>query len=296
MFSIWVYSVARRSVIPPTPAATVGTEQLLAEVTAPTTSFKDTGGAPSAPLTPLPVGSTGRWQTLPARLSVPREGAGMSWAVDPTIGARAYLYVLGGKQNATTASAGFEFLPLTLGAGGAQTPAATFTPGTLSLGAARWQLSASQATNSLSSRIPPGTTYLYVLSGLTAADVVSGVAEAAPVLTGGQLGAFTTLPSLQRAGYGNIVAGNLVFAFGGAMAQPDNSIRSGQICGPGVNACGSVVQQVPPQVVNWNAGQSMLTARYQLGATLSGAFIYVAGGTTATGPVTVTNTTEYRLW
>ena len=127
-------------------------------------------------------------------------------------------------------------------------------------------------------------------------DAFNGQHPGPPVLIGGQLGLFSTLPSLQRAGYGNIVAGNLVFAFGGSMAQPDTSIRSGEICGAGVNACGSMAQQVPPKVVNWNAGQSMLTARYQLGATLSGAFIYVAGGTTATAPLTVTNTTEYRLW
>ena len=87
-----------------------------------------------------------------------------------------------------------------------------------------------------------------------------------------------------------------MFAFGGAMGQPDNGILSGEICGPGVGGCGPVAQQVPPGIANWNAGQSMRVARYQLGATLSGAFIYVAGGTTATGPLTVTNTTEYRLW
>ena len=103
----------------------------------------------------------------------------------------------------------------------------------------------------------------------------------------------TALPGLQRAGYGNIVAGNLVFAFGGAMGQPDTGIVSGEICGAGVGGCGPVASQVPPKVANWNAGQTMGTARYQLGATLSGAFIYVAGGSTGAG---VTNTTEYRLW
>lgn len=277
----------------PTPAATVGTEQLIAEVNAPTTSFKDTGAAPLSSQTPLPVGSTGRWHTLAARLSIPREGAGVTWAMDPADATQAYLYVLGGKQNATTATATYELLALTLGAGGSQTPAASFTPGGSSLGSARWLLAASQATNTLSSRIPVGTTYLYVLSGLTAAGSISTVAEAAPVLAGGQLGTISALSSLQRAGYGNIVAGNLVFAFGGAMAQPDNGILSGEICGAGVNACGPVAQQVPPKIVNWNAGQTMARARYQLGATLSGAFIYVAGGSTATG---VTNTTEYRLW
>lgn len=278
----------------PTSAATVGSEQLLAEVNAPATSFKDLGAAPLSPQTPLPVGSTGRWHTLTPRLSLPREGAGVTWAVDPADAAKAYLYVIGGRQSGTTASAGFEFLPLALGATGSQTPAASFTAGALPLGAARWQLTASQATHTLSSRIPAGTTFLYALSGLTAGGSISNVAEAAPVLAGGQLGAFTALPGLQRAGYGNIVAGNLVFAFGGAMAQPDNGILSGEICGPGVGGCGPVAQQVPPGIANWNAGQTMRTARYLLGATLSGAFIYVAGGSTSGGAVT--NTTEYRLW
>ena len=224
---------------------------------------------------------------------MPREGPGVTWAMDPADATRAYLYVLGGKQGGTTAAASIEFLPLTLGAAGAQTPAGAFTPGTVPLGSARWQLTASQATNTLSSRIPAGTTFLYALSGLLGAGGISNVAEAAPVTAGGQLGAFAALPNLQRAGYGNIVAGNLVFAFGGGMAQPDNGIVSGEICGAGVNACGPVAQQVPPKVVNWNAGQTMRTGRYQLGATLSGAFIYVAGGSTSSG---VTNSTEYRLW
>lgn len=277
-----------------TPGATVGTEQLIAEVTAPTTSFKDLGGAPMSPQTPLPVGSTGRWQVLPARLSMRREGPGVTWALDPGDATKAHLYVLGGRQSPMAATASYEFLTLTLNPDGSQTPAASFTSGTATLGSARWQLAASQATNALSSRIPAGTTYVYALSGVSAAGGITSSADAAPVLAGGQLGTVTALQALQRAGYGNIVAGNLVFAFGGAMAQPDTGVTSGEICGPGVSGCGPMSQQVPPGIANWNAGQTMLTARYRLGATLSGAFIYVAGG--STGASVATTSTEYRLW
>jgi hypothetical protein len=40
----------------------------------------------------------------------------------------------------------------------------------------------------------------------------------------------------------------------------------------------------------------MLTPRYLMGGTLSGAYIYVAGGVTVASPLTLTKTTEYRLW
>lgn len=275
------------------PGATVGTEELVAEVMAPATSYLDVGSAPLSPQRPLPVGSTGRWQAL-ATLGTPREGPGVSWGLDPGDATRAHLYVVGGRQSASAATASYEFLTLTLGAGGRQTPAMAFTPGGGALGQPRWQLSVSQATNALSSRIPAGTTYLYALSGTAANDTIVNTAVAAPITAGGQLGTVTALSSLQRAGYGTMVAGNLVFAFGGAMAAPDNGIASGEICGAGVMSCGPMAQQVPPGIINWNAGQTMLEARFRLGATLSGAFIYVAGGSTQTA--TATTSTEYRLW
>lgn len=277
----------------PTPGATVGAEELIAEVMAPTTQFRDTGGASLSAQRPLPVGSTGRWHALPS-LATPREGAGVSWGMDPGDATKAHLYVVGGRQSSTAATSSYEFLTLTLGAGGQQTLAASFTPGSGTLGTARWQLAVSQATNALSSRIPAGTTYLYALSGSAANGMQVTSAVAAPITAGGQLGTVTSLPSLQRSGYGTVVAGNLVFAFGGALAAPDTGISSGEICGPGVVGCGPVAQQVPPNVINWNAGQTMLEPRYRLGTTLSGAFIYTVGGSTATAAAT--QSTEYRLW
>ncbi|MFZ5440031.1 MAG: hypothetical protein ACOZQL_08470 [Myxococcota bacterium] len=277
----------------PSPGAAAGTEQVIAEVNAPTTSFKDTGLAPTSTQTPLFVGSTGRWHTLAARLSAPREGPGVAWAIDPAAPTQAWLYVLGGRQSSSAASATYDRLGLTLAPNGAQTAGASVTSAS-GLGAARWQLAAAQATNALSSRIAAGTTYVYALSGLAAGGALVNTAEAAPVQAGGALGTFVALDNLQRAGYGTIVAGNHVFAFGGLQGSPDTGVVSGEICGPGVSGCGAVAQQVPPRIVNWNAGQSMRTARYRLGATLSGAFIYVAGGTTSSAAAS--SSTEYRLW
>lgn len=276
-----------------TPGATVGAEQLIAEVNAPTTSLRDRGLEPTSPQVPLPVGSTGRWTTLPARLSLPRAGAGVTWARDPGDPTRRYLYVLGGRQGASAATDTIEFLALTESASGAQAPAASFTTASQTLGTARWQLAAAQATSALNARVAPGTTYLYALSGLTAAGATTATCDAWPVQAGGQLGARTALPTgnMQRAGYGVVIAGDAVFAFGGAQAGPSDVVVSSQLCAAGVSGCGAARA---PQLSAWNAGQSMLTARYLHGTTLSGAFIYVIGGATPAAPASVS--TEYRLW
>lgn len=279
-----------------TAGAAVGTEQVIAEVNAPTTSFRDTGVAtPVSTDTPLPVGSTGKWKVV-ATLSAAREGAAVSWGLDPSDVTRAYLYVLGGRSTATTALASYELLPLTLNSDGTQTVGSGFSAGGTNLAAARWQLSASRATKDLSSRIPAGTTYLYVLSGTAAnGSTLESSAEAGLVTAGGQL-SFTALQNLNRGGYATISAGNFVFALGGNNASPDGTIAGGEICGAGVLACGPVGSQVPPKVVNWNTGQNLLTPRFLSSAALSGAFIYLAGGVTSTAPYTVTRSLEYRLW
>ncbi len=279
----------------PTAGAAVGTEQVIAEVAAPATSFTDDGSAAVVSTdTPLPVGSLGAWSTV-AHLSTPREGPGVSWGVDPADPTKAYLYVAGGRSNATTALASIELLPIALNADGTQTVAAAFQPATTSLSAARWQLGASQATAALSPSVG-GTTYVYALSGLSAAGAIVPNAEAAAVQAGGQLSAMTALSQVHRAGYGMAVAGNFVFAFGGAQGVPSPTIDSGQICGSGVLACTS--GQVAPNVANFNSnGVQMLTPRYLAGTTLSGAYIYVTGGESVAGaPPTLTTSTEYFLW
>lgn len=289
------YRVYRSAV----PGAEVGTEIVVAAVDASATRFTDTGVTePAAPGAPLAVGALGRWHTLPAALSVAREGSGVAFGRDPDDARKAYLYVLGGRTStpSVAALASYEYLPLTLGEDGSQLPdAAGFRTGTSALAAARWQVAASGATNELSSRIPAGTTYVYVLSGLDAAGAgLVQNTEAGLVAAGGDLGTFTSVgPNMARAGYASVVAANLVFAFGGSQASPDASIASGIICGPGVTGC--PLGTTAPKVANWNTGQTMLVPRYLHGGVLHGAYIYVAGGLTGS-PAAPTTSTEYRIW
>jgi hypothetical protein len=283
----------------PTAGAQVGTEEVIAEVDGSLRSFKDTGVAPIRTTRPLVVGSLGVWHTLPVTLSAPREGPGVAWAMDPSDATRAYLYVIGGRSDASAVLTSYDAIGLTLGTNGSQTPDTTrVDPGTARLAAGRWQLSANRAANDLNPRIPSGTTFIYALSGVAAngTTLVSNV-EAARVKAGGQLESFTSINpgGLLQAGYASMVVGNFVFAFGGANAAPSTTINSAEICGSG-SSCATT--RNAPEVANFNAaGVSLLTPRYLTSGTASGAFLYVAGGVRALGPpLTVTNSAEYFLW
>jgi hypothetical protein len=218
----------------------------------------------------------------------------VAWGLDPVDPARAYLYVVGGRQNGTTALASYEYLGLELNTDGSQTADATVTaPATNALGAARWQLAAARGASDLSPAIPVGTTFIYALSGVAANGTTTVMdADAAAIQAGGALGAWTSLRKVSRAGYASVVAGNFVFAFGGASAAPDTGVVSGEICATGTPGCAGA-----PNVMNFNAGQNMNVARYLMGGALSGANIYITGGVTAAGaPPTLTKSTEYRFW
>ncbi|MFZ5470558.1 MAG: hypothetical protein ACOZIN_14070 [Myxococcota bacterium] len=272
----------------------VGTEQVIAEVTS-GVQYIDSGVAPILTQNPLPIGSLGKWQPLTAALSMAREGPGVTWARDPTVANVAYLYVLGGKQANNAATNTYEYLPITLNADGSQTPAAAFVSGgTNTLSSQRWQLAAAAATNDLSPRIPAGRTFIYALSGVTAAGAVSQAPSAAEVQAGGALTTFVSLPNLGRAGYAAMVAADQVFAFGGNNASADSTINNGEICGSGNTVGQCATDPNPPRISNWNTGQNMNVARYLLAGTLHGAYIYVVGGSGSGG--TPLSSTEYRIW
>jgi hypothetical protein len=259
--------------------------RLVAELDAPTTSFTDVGAPTTSTVAPLLPGATGPWQTLPAHLSMPREGAGVTWAMDPSDPTRAYVYVFGGRQDAAHLSDTFEFLPLTLDASGAQQPSPAFTAGAVTLGRARWQLGASAATHESSSRILAGQSWLYVLSGLDVSGSVESTCEAAQVLPGGQLGALTALPPLSRAASGQVVVDDRVLVFGGE-AAPGVSTARADLCVTGATGCSGVGP--------WSAGEPMGTSRGQPGVARSGAFIYGVGGLGT--PFAATNSVEFRTW
>jgi hypothetical protein len=282
----------------PAPGGALDAEEVLAEVNAPSTSYEDLGAPTISTDRPLPIGSLGTWRTLQPKLSRRREGPGVAWGLDPAGSDTAYLYVIGGREDSTSALKSYEFLPITLNGDGSQSVAGALILGTEELGAARWQLGASFATNELSSRIAPAQTFIYALSGATAngGSTVSDV-DAALVQPGGQLGPWTSLSTLNRAGYASTVAGNFVYSFGGQNAGPSASVVSAEICGAATSGCGPLATRIPPKIANWNStGNAMSTPRHLMGGTLNGAFIYVVGGVTSIAPLTVTKSTEYFLW
>jgi hypothetical protein len=278
----------------PTAGTAAGSEEVIAEVTA--TTYTDAGATPISTDNPLPIGAVGNWQAI-ASLNTPREGAGIAWGLDPMVPDLAYLYVLGGRSSATTAHNSYEYLAVALDPNSEnQLPAASWTQVTTNtIGTARWQLSAARASSRLSPVFPAGQSWVYAGSGRNAAGTsMVGDIRAAQVTAGGLLSTFQNVfvAGMNHAAYSLIVAADLVIGVGGFGGAPSVTITSGQICGSsGTTGCSS-----PPQVANFNTGQSMLVARYLLGGTLHGAYIYAAGGVTQLSPLTATASTEYRIW
>jgi hypothetical protein len=278
----------------PTAGATVGTEEVIAEVTA--TTYTDEGGPSILTDRPLPIGSTGVWHTLTAQLQVAREGPAMSWGRDPANPALVHIYVLGGKTADTSVSNTYEYLTLTVDAAtGAHTPATSFSSGGgNTIGTARWQLGGARGTSELSPVFPVGETWIYALSGFNAgATMLVSNVVAGRILPGGALDTFQTVftGGLNHAGYFTVVAADQLIVFGGATGSPSTTISSGNLCGSAGTACTQL-----PRVDNFNTGSAMLQPRIRLGGALHGAYIYAVGGVTATSPLTVTKSTEYRIW
>ncbi|HET9551336.1 MAG TPA: hypothetical protein VFP50_00070 [Anaeromyxobacteraceae bacterium] len=293
-----VYRSATRADVAGGPIA--GDEVVVAEVTAPATTCQDTGAAQLAGVTdhPLPVGSLGAWSQV-ATLSVPREGPGVAFLADPAVANKGYLYVLGGRSDATTALASYELLPITFDpATGVQTVGA-LTAGANPMTGARWRFGAVAATSDLSTRISPATPFVYALAGENGTGGVVNDVVAATVGANGQLQGPTTTwydvgPTSQLSpGSAAIMAGFRVFGFGGVKAgAPTNGIPSAIVCAPGQSGCAT--NPNPPFVVNWNAGQTLSVARGDVGGTLSGAFIYMVGGSSTGSPAL--DTVEYFVW
>jgi hypothetical protein len=293
-----VYRSATRADVAGGPLA--GDEVVIAEVAAPATTFKDTGAVQLAGVTdhPLPIGSLGAWSQV-ATLSVPREGPGAAFLADPVVANTGYLYVLGGRSDDVTALASYELLPITIDpVTGVQT-AGTMAVGANPMPSARWRFGAVAATSDLSTRISPATPFVYALAGLNGAGAVVNDVVAATVGAGGQLqGATTTWYDVGAAsqlspGSPGIMAGFRVFGFGGLKTgAPTNAVPSAIVCAPGQSGCAT--NPNPPFVVNWNAGQTLSVARGDPGGTLTGAFIYMVGGSGLTTPAL--DTVEYFVW
>jgi cysteine-rich repeat protein len=271
----------------PVAGATVGQEQLLAEVV--TTSLTDTGSATQVGA-PRQLGDLGAWKAV-ASLDVPREGAGVTAAVDPANASKFYLYAACGRTLAGVALNTIAFLPITLDTDGTPTEALSWTVSAKKVTLPRWNVALIAVDRTVTNRLAGATeTWLYVGSGSDGAGNGSvNSLDAAKVQAGGDLSAFTGLSSTlkNRWGYAGFAAANQIFAIGGASGAPSAGGVSGQLCGVG-GPCSTA-----PELQNINAGISFATARAFPGVTLESGRIWVVGGMGTTGAL---DTLESTIW
>lgn len=261
-----------------------GTERLLATVTAPATSYLDKGSTTPAGTSPLPIGSTGTW-TVVGIMPIAREGAASTVARDAADSSKWHLYVVGGKDGTGTMLRTYSVVPITIAADQSQA-VGTVANGTNQMGTGRWLLGAMNASSVSAPRV--GTNqYIYACGGDTGTGPgITGVVEVATVGANGVLSTWTNLGPTDamnpaRAGFGHAVANNFLFAFGGGT-------------GPSNGTAAAEISTTPPDLVNWQStSATMIQARYLMGSTLHGAFVYIAGGQTPTG---ATDTTEQIIW
>lgn len=264
------------------PNGAAGTEVLLAEVNSPVTSYGDDGTVTPAGLGPLPLGSTGVW-TVAGTLPSAREGAGATLVADPTTPGLSHLYIVGGRNAAGVMQNTAIKVPITIASDASQT-VGTIATSVSTLGTARWQLGVVTA-NRASAPIVGTAQYVYAYGGSTGVGT-SGAAQAAQVLSNGDLGAWATVTGMNptRGGFAPVVVNDFLYAFGGVQAAtPQSSGSSSQLTTP------------LPSLDNWQSTSAQMTARRFLpGSTPQGAFFYVLGGQTDTLPAT--QSTDRIVW
>jgi hypothetical protein len=265
-----------------------GSELLLGNAPATPRTFVDDGSQIPGTAVPLPLGSTGTWAALPD-LGTKREGLAVTAARDPSASNTFYVYALLGRSSATTATASYELLPVTVAANGRQTVAAAWTPGTVQSAQARWQLGAWTVDSTVSSLYAAGTSFVFAGGGITAAGASAIKVEAGRVTAGGQLASFDDTPkdiSADQAGYGVCAANGQLFSFGGLNGSPSSGAQSASLIGP------------PPALAasSWNnEGLTMTHGRYLLGSAVQSSFIFLLGGQT-NEPSAASKTTELVIW
>jgi hypothetical protein len=269
-----------------------GAEVLLQTTNAATLTLTDDGTLTPQTAVPLPLGSTGRWATLPV-LKAHRKGAAGAAAFDPVTAGKFYVYAGSGLDATDTPLTSYEFLSVTIGANGHQTTAASWTLGSKALGSGRWQLGAWVADASTATLISAPNTYVYFGGGVDAALGGVGTVEAGLVATGGDLGTLIQTPNDFNgtlAGYGVCAANDQLFTFGGSQAQPSPGATSATI--------GRAQPAIAPPSFSpgaWNSeGLTMTESRYLLGSSVQSAFIFLIGGQTATDAAS--KSTELVIW
>jgi hypothetical protein len=263
-----------------TPPAPVGGGPLL---------FSDDGSAVPGTARPLPLGSLGRWRTLPAMGSA-RQGPAAAAARDPADATKWYVYALLGLGPISVQTT-YEYLPVTLLPNGHQSVATSWTPGLSASPTGRWQLGAWTVDDAVSSTVAAGDTWVYLGGGLVTSGgpaSLTNKVEAGKVAAGGDLGTLSDTPrdfSATRAGYGVCAANGQLFTFGGAGGVPSAGATSAPLIAP-----------APTLAVNaWNnEGLTMTESRYLMGSAVQSAFIFLVGGQTGTSAAATS--TELVIW
>ncbi len=270
-----------------------GTEQLLANVTAPTTTYTDTGVATSGGSAKV-LGDTGNPVSLPA-LTIPRTNMGFTVAMDPSDSTKAYLYAVGGLTTGSTVDGTYEYLPITIDpATGEQTYGASWTRVAGNTIAPRWEFGLWRVTKEETTYFPSDTdVWLHAGMGFLNSGGTSFEKSlvAAQVQTGGLLSTWTSdaVTGKNLAGYGCAATANQLFTFGGG-PTPTTTIYAGELCGVNGAPCSG-----PPGLHNLNNNGAGIThARYLPGTAVESAHIFLVGGQDTTGGATAT--TESVVW
>lgn len=275
-----------------------GGEKLLAVVAhnagMTTQTYSDNGTVVPSGASPLPIGSTGSWATLPS-LATARIGAAVGVAQHPTNPAQWFLYAVGGNSGTIAAPTPLdtgEFLMITVNNAGnvqTQTTGGAFAATTGKLSKPRWLTAGLPATSANNSVVMPvGTTYFFAASGSTTSlTTLERIVETAQSQADGQLPSFASAGTvgIARPGYGGVLVNNQMLAFGGFQG------------GNASTASDSANLTSSTTLSNFNnlAGGSLLSPRALQGTAVESAFIYQLGGASA-GVNTAQATTEQTIW
>lgn len=287
----------------PGPGQAASQVELIGNVPAgasPAVTFEDTG-AQAMTTTPLPIGALGKWHAT-SSLSMARVGAGAVAAPGPSDATSEtfYLYVAGGADNAMFGAGSlqdsYEWAQITINkADGSQT-VSPFTRPAASIGGGRAFLSAYTASSTIKNAIPAGTTYVYFGTGQSdetanAKVIAMVVGSVTTASTSGDLGTLASVAAANVSGAGYQAITGFLFTFGGYVSTTTIANTNAAALCPS-NSCASATA---PALTNWNngGGGTPIVPRALLASVIEEPFIYILGGTTATGP---TASTERTVW
>ncbi len=274
----------------PGPDASPDQVELLAEVAGgDTTAFTDAGQDTDPSVVPLPAGSLGVWHPV-ATLNTAREALTVTAVPAPDAPDTFYLYAFGGRDEAGTTLASYEFATVTVtpsSVAGLERELQAVSPFTEVediLSPARAELGHWVLTETDVSAIGAGNIWILVGPGRTSGGSANNAVQAGLVGPGGQLTSWMSVDNTQNAaaGYAYGDGGGFVYLHGGQNGNAQANGISAQVCSAGGGQC----EGGPPNLVGWNAlgGGTILLPTIYAGSAQESAFFFVIGGWSGTAP------------